>query len=127
MDNYNRNGKQNDPFYQAPPEREHPVIDRNQSDFAENERKRFREETASELTEPIDERQQTGDQVNNVYGWIAVGSSIISFFFIPLLFAIAGIILGVVARNREAPLLGYTAIVLGVLSILVRLFILPLL
>ncbi|MEI3611695.1 hypothetical protein [Pseudogracilibacillus sp. SO30301A] len=92
----------------------------------------FKEETSAEFTEDTirDDRDQARDEnrdeVNNVYGWIAIALSAISFFFIPILFAGAGIILGFIARNREAQILGNTAIVIGILSIITRLFIMPL-
>ncbi len=91
----------------------------------------FKEETSAEFTEDTigDDRDQDRDEdreVYNVYGWIAIALSAISFFFIPILFAGAGIILGFIARNREAQILGNTAIVIGILSIITRLFIMPL-
>lgn len=111
-------------------DKQHPVLD-DRRDVDPG----FFEETSVELTDddPISEnrdrdrsRDHDDPDVKNVYGWVAVALSVISFFFIPLLFAGAGIILGFVARTREAPILGNTAIVIGVLSIIIRLFILPL-
>ncbi|MBO1003507.1 hypothetical protein ACFSKI_20325 [Pseudogracilibacillus auburnensis] len=108
----------------------HPVLDDDR-----NLDRDFREETATEITDDDvirkgrdrdRDRDRNDPDVQSVYGWIAVALSVISFFFIPLLFAGAGIILGFVARNREAAILGNTAIIIGVLSILIRLFILPL-
>lgn len=71
------------------------------------------------------------DEVNdpdlkNVYGWIGLALSVISFFIVPILFAAIGIVLGFVARRGDAPILGNTAIVVGVISILARLILLPL-
>lgn len=90
----------------------------------------YKEETATEFTEDTirdgPDRDRDRDEVNNVYGWIAIALSAISFFLIPILFAGAGIILGFIARNREAQILGNTAIVIGILSIIIRLFIMPL-
>lgn len=84
----------------------------------------FLEETSAEFTHPIeaDERQ---NNVQHIYGWIALALSIVSFFFIPFLFSIAGIIVGFVARNRGSVFLGISAIVVGALSFLFNLFLLP--
>lgn len=91
----------------------------------------FNEEIASEVMEPdmIDDEevQEHNDQdVKNVYGWIAIALSVVSFFFVPILFAGAGVILGFIARNKDATILGNTAITIGVVSVLIRLFIMPL-
>lgn len=96
---------------------EHPVLDDS-----------YQEETAAEIVDPdISEDKSDNDaDVNNVYGWIAIALSVVSFFFIPILFAGAGVILGFVARNKDAPILGNTAIAIGIISVLVRLFIMPL-
>lgn len=97
-------------------ERDHPVLDEN-----------YKEETGAEITEPIrDEADRDDADLHNVYGWVSVALSIISFFIVPILFAGAGIIVGFIARNKEAPILGNTAIAIGIISILVRLFIVPL-
>jgi len=87
-------------------------------------RRTFLEETASEFTEPV-RNVEREDDVQHAYGWIALALSIISFFFLPVLFAIAGVILGIVARNRQSYILGYSAIVLGIISLIVQLFIMP--
>jgi len=107
----------------------HPVIDDQQEPMLDEHR--FKEETSAEIvdeqeSEPVQQDPDRHEEVSNAYGWIAIALSAISFFLIPILFAAAGIILGFIARNREAPVLGNTAIVLGILSIIVRLFILPL-
>lgn len=90
------------------------------------ENNEYREETASEFVEDSFVEEQTDDELRNVFGWIAIALSVISFFWIPILFAGAGIILGFVARNRGAQVLGNIAIVISIISILFRLFILPL-
>lgn len=64
-------------------------------------------------------------ELKSVFGWIALFVSFFSFIFAPYAFAIAGIILGFIARTRNAVLLGNTAIVVGILSIIVRLVIMP--
>ncbi|MEI3606830.1 hypothetical protein SPD48_14090 [Pseudogracilibacillus sp. SE30717A] len=138
MENQNLNDPSKDNLLN---DADHPIAeDINTNRRLDNEHI-FKEETAAEMLEdpptPIgenrDERrdfdrdnEDRHEEVQNMYGWIAIALSAISFFIIPILFAGAGIIVGFIARNREAPILGNTAIVIGVLSILVRLFILPL-
>ncbi len=93
----------------------------------------FHEETASELVDhdavdlnydDVDEDDEDMD-LQSVYGWTAVALSVISFFLLPFILAVAGIVVGVFARAKSAPILGNTAIVIGALSIIVRLFIMP--
>lgn len=91
----------------------------------------FQEETASELVDYDAEDLNTEDEkedadIKSVYGWSAIALSVLSFFILPFLFAALGIIVGFVARSNRASILGNTAIVIGALSIVVRLFILPL-
>lgn len=87
----------------------------------------YLEETSLELTdddELIDEQQN--HNMYMVYGWIAIALSIISFFFIPVLFAVAGIVLGFISRNQSTTkVLGYVAIIIGVVSLISRLFMFP--
>src|SRR5690625_961114 len=87
----------------------------------------FVEETSVELTEDkMDQPKVTGDHdlmaSGSVVAWIGIALSILSFLMLPLLFASAGIILGVIARMQDTRTLGYTAIAIGVISIVVRLF-----
>jgi len=84
----------------------------------------FLEETSAEFTHPISEDEQS-NEVHHVYGWIGLALSIISFFFIPFLFSIAGIIVGIIARNRRSTALGYSAIIVGALSFIFNLFMIP--
>src|SRR5690625_2111733 len=112
-----------------PVERDHA-----NSNHPEIENDEFIEETAAEVSDLNDIRQEdirSDDDhddldVKSAYGWVALALSVISFFIVPILFAVAGIIVGFVARNRSAPLLGNTAIIVGVLSLVIRLFIMPL-
>lgn len=107
--------------------REHPVLD-DRDDRTIND---FREETSAELTNDHDKKDfDTRDNDNDfasgtVMGWIGIALSVLSFFMIPILFAGAGIILGIIARMREANTLGYTAIAVGIVSLIVRLFFAP--
>ena len=90
------------------------------------------EEVAAELTEPAIEnskqmnpnREERTNAISS-YGWIALALSVLSFFIMPILLGAAGIVLGFVARTRNAVLLGNTAIIIGATSIIIRLFIIP--
>jgi len=84
----------------------------------------YLEETSAEFSHPI-EQDNRDNQVQHVYGWIALALSIISFFFLPFLFAVSGIIVGVIARNRQSSALGYSAIIIGIISLIVNLFLIP--
>lgn len=89
------------------------------------------EELATEIT--ADDNQDTDQrsvdeetfQANSVMGWIALILSIASYFMMPVILGSAGIIVGFIARNRGAQTLGNTAIIAGIVSILITLFILP--
>lgn len=89
------------------------------------------EETASEITGFDDEivnREDdvdTGNQVANIPGWIGLALAVLSFFMMPIILGGAAIIVGFIARGRDATWLGNTAIALGVISIVVRLFFIP--
>lgn len=107
-------------------DRERPNLD--------DDRLNYDEEFASEAVKEDDiqdelmniEDRTDDPDLKNVYGWIGVALTLISFFIAPLIFAIVGIILGFVARRGNARILGNFAIGIGVVSILVRLFLLPL-
>lgn len=92
----------------------------------------FHEETSSELVDhdvqdvEINAEESDDVDIKSIYGWSAIALSVLSFFIVPFLFALLGIIVGFVARYNRALILGNTAIVIGALSIIVRLFILPL-
>ena len=90
------------------------------------------EETAAELTSQdindsvTDEEDTDFDiQVNSVVGWVAIALSVISFFWLPILFGAAGIITGFMARNRDANVLGNIAIAGGAIAIILSLFVTP--
>lgn len=90
------------------------------------------EETSAELSS-LDTRdlEQTDDevindtQVGSIVGWIALIVSVLSFFMMPIVFGVGGIIVGIVARARGAQWLGNIAIGLGIISLVARLFIVP--
>lgn len=58
----------------------------------------------------------------NVIGYLAILSSIISFFAYPVTFGIIGIVLGIIAINSNAKTLGYWAVGLGLLTSIASLF-----
>ncbi|MDY0408455.1 DUF4190 domain-containing protein [Virgibacillus soli] len=88
------------------------------------------EETAAELSavdlhDHRESRVDDGTNVNQSVGWVALALSIISFFWLPVIMGAAGIIVGIVARNRHAETLGNIAIGAGIVSIVLSLFIRP--
>lgn len=89
--------------------------------------KNYEEETAAEpVYEPNIESDRQNDQdLTSVFGWVAVALSALSFFMAPVLFAVAGIVVGFIARQRAAPVLGASAIGLAVISLIARFFIIP--
>lgn len=91
------------------------------------------EETARELTTDANDgtRNVTNDDndtdmfTGSAVGWSALVLSIISFFWLPIIFAGAGIVVGFIARNRGAETLGNIAIGAGVVSLILTLFVAP--
>lgn len=89
------------------------------------------EEAAAEITgfndEIVDREDEvdTGNQIGNIPGWIGLALAVLSFFMMPIIFGAAAIIIGFVARGRDATWLGNTSIALGVISIVVRLLLIP--
>lgn len=85
----------------------------------------FDEEFASEIVDDslteIDLDESDDNATNNIYGWIAIGLSVLSFIMMPYIFAGAAIILGFIARGKEMVMLGNIAIIVGIISILFRL------
>lgn len=83
--------------------------------------------TADDFNDRTDQRDDTedGTNVNSAVGWIALIISIASFFFMPIILGGAGIIVGFVAKSRDADTLGNTAIIAGAASIIISLFVLP--
>lgn len=89
------------------------------------------EETAGELS-PVryeatdnDDDAHIGTRLNSVSGWIGIALAVMSFFMLPVILGVAAIIVGFVARSRDAEWLGNAAISVGVISLIVRLFIVP--
>jgi hypothetical protein len=94
------------------------------------------EETAAELAIPRGNRRslRTANDAGrpsertasgSIIGLSALAFSILSLFIYPILFGAAGIVLGFVARRREAKSLGAWAIGIGALSLIVGIFIVP--
>ncbi|WP_099158523.1 DUF4190 domain-containing protein [Virgibacillus ndiopensis] len=89
------------------------------------------EETAAEMTaddfdRPVTmEDDDSNTHANSTFGWIALALSIVSFFVWPIVLGGAGIIVGFIAKSRDADTLGNTAIIAGAVSIIITLFILP--
>lgn len=72
------------------------------------------------------EEDDTHDEKSyQITGWIAVALSLISFFVMPVIMAAAGIILGVISRNKRTHALGNTAIIISIVSFAYFLFIRP--
>lgn len=82
------------------------------------------EELAAEFTAE-DKQSRDEGYYDQIIGWFALILSVISFFIMPIILGAAGIIVGIYARHRGASILGNIAIVLGVLSIIIRLFVFP--
>lgn len=84
------------------------------------------EEVAQELTpDNIEENVGSAIESNSAVGWIAIALSVISLFIMPIVLGAAGIIVGFVSRNRGTEWLGNTAIAVGIISLLLSLFIRP--
>lgn len=84
-----------------------------------------RDEEYAEEVAAGDYTSRNTPEVISMYGWIGLALSIISFFMWPLVFGIAGIILGFVSRNKGAEMLGNVAIAAGVISIIISLLMIP--
>src|SRR5690625_7486899 len=98
-------------------------------DFEAQENDLYQEETASEFVDErdmLDSRSEDADdtELKSAYGWVSIALSVISFFFLPFILAVAGIVVGFIVRFREAPILGNIEFVIVVLLFVVTLFIL---
>ncbi len=87
------------------------------------------EETAAEIAPPLDyERVERRDDVEaggRGFGYIALLLAILSLFTSPILFGLAGLILGFIARARGATGLGNWAIGISAVSVIITLFLSP--
>jgi hypothetical protein len=93
------------------PENEHPR-------FINRDRDRDRDYDR----EYDDDRERTGGKAAGV---IAIILSVLSLFIVPVLFGVAGIIVGFLARRQGAHSLGNWAIGIGIVSIVISLFFAP--
>ncbi|SFE29584.1 DUF4190 domain-containing protein [Alteribacillus iranensis] len=95
-------------------------------------------EAASEIATPgVGERHTRDEERNEIetdtgdesmgrgIGIAAIVLSICSLFFLPIITGAAGIILGILAIRRETRGMGYSAIVIGAISIMMTLFFNP--
>ncbi|AKO94163.1 hypothetical protein BEH_19950 [Priestia filamentosa] len=99
----------------------------------------FMEETAAELggdvrneryieqkrTDRSQDRSNQNGREGIGYGRLGLILSVLSFFFLPVIFSIAGIVLGFIARRKGARSVGTWAIGFGIVSLLIAMFILP--
>src|SRR5699024_3771308 len=89
----------------------------------------YQTQAANEITEAdldtVNEDTEHDPNISSVYGWIAIALSVISFFVAAILVAAAGIIVGFVSRAKEAPVLGNTAIGIGIVALIVRFLLVP--
>ncbi|GGM31421.1 hypothetical protein GCM10011351_16960 [Paraliobacillus quinghaiensis] len=82
--------------------------------------------TANEFSQAdVNESDTAEVDVKSGFGWFAVVLSIVSFFMMPVILSGAGIVLGFVAKSRGANTLGNTAIIAGAISMIITLFIVP--
>lgn len=70
-------------------------------------------------------KDENNTETNSIIGWVAIALSALSLFMMPVLFGGAGIIVGFISRKRNVEWQGTTAIVIGVISIIISLFFLP--
>jgi hypothetical protein len=90
----------------------------------------YHEETSAELAAPLSfNKREVGERDREREGGRGIGLSalalsILSLFVLPILFGIAGIVLGFIARRRGAAS-GTWAITIGAFSLVLSLFILP--
>lgn len=125
MDNNNRKGL-NDRQFETDREEDGLLL---QEDYPR--RQRYSEETAAEIATPL---YQDRNKQNNIdgqvqgrgLGFTALILSILSLFIFPTLFGAAGIVMGFVARRRGVKNLGAWAIGIGIASIVIAWFIVPL-
>src|SRR5699024_2289752 len=108
-----------------------PTIDPNMTPKVDLESSKD-EEFADEMTaDDIDDNTFDNDDISDdgamrsAVGWIAIALAAISFFIMPIILGAAGIIVGFIARSRDAKTLGTVAIIAGAVAILMSLFVRP--
>ncbi len=129
MDENQRNQLENNANSNLPRGNAQPTNINEQNGLANNRD----EETAREITPDVndhtpdvtDEDNDTEMFTSSAIGWVALLLSIISFFWLPIIFAGAGIITGFMSRNRGAETLGNLAIGASIVSLILTLFVAP--
>jgi len=116
-------------------DKENNLIHQHEDSFREEDNHQspiFDEEFAEPLTPRLDENYTDEPSNNEVFfhatsfvGWLSLIISFIALFTMPILFGSGGIILGFIARSRDAEWLGNIAIVLGIIAIISAFFIRP--
>ena len=90
----------------------------------------YHEETSAELAAPLSLNKREVREYDDEraggrgIGLSALALSILSLFVLPILFGIAGIVLGFIARRRGASS-GSWAMTIGAISLILSIFILP--
>ncbi|UCZ54534.1 DUF4190 domain-containing protein [Bacillus shivajii] len=81
---------------------------------------------SSDKTREVEDTENEDEAVaGKGVGTLALALSIVSLFFLPIIFAAAGLVLGFVSLNRHAKGLGYTAIAISAFSIIMSVFFAP--
>ncbi|PYZ94283.1 hypothetical protein CR194_01735 [Salipaludibacillus keqinensis] len=80
-------------------------------------------EISSDKTRETDRERE--DTTGKGSGALGIAFSFISLFFLPVIFAVAGIVLGAIAIKNEQRALGYTAISISAFSIVMSFFFAP--
>lgn len=60
-----------------------------------------------------------------VIGWLAIISSVIAIFLLPIFFSIIGFIGGFIAMTQQYRTLGYSAIIIAIGAFIIRVFLSP--
>ncbi|CQR46863.1 hypothetical protein BN1058_01146 [Paraliobacillus sp. PM-2] len=83
--------------------------------------------TANDLQQPItpDPDKKAAVDVQTGFGWLALVMAIASLFILPVFLSVGAIIIGFIAKGKGADTLGNTAIIIGALSFIITLFIIP--
>ncbi|MBU9712099.1 DUF4190 domain-containing protein [Evansella tamaricis] len=82
-------------------------------------------EISSDRTREVEREEDTEVTEGKGVGTLAVALSIVSLFFLPIIFAAAGLILGFMTVNRGHKALGYTAIAISAFTIIMAVFFAP--
>lgn len=87
------------------------------------------EEIANEFYQMYEVNENSFDNNKSLYGlvigWLAVISSVIAIFLLPIFFSIVGFIGGVLAIAQQYRALGFTAIIIATSAFIIRVFLSP--